>query len=164
MQVEGHIGKNQLPAYPKPAPESIGPVGTANKVGGDRFTGLRIASKGGEHFGIMHPLFEHLRGCFDEVTLEVAAEARPLLLPLKDPMHQVAEFVKEGGDVVVLQQAGIVRFPARKVADNRYLGQLFAALAIEYRVGTEPLIFARPGMHIEVDAAELTLPIKNVED
>src|SRR6266849_3113575 len=110
MQIERYIGINELPACPKPAPEGVGPVGSSNQVGGDWLTSLKVMGKGGENLGIVHPLLEHLRWSFDKIILEVAAESCPLLLPLKNPVHQVSEFVKERCDFVVLHQSRLTWF------------------------------------------------------
>ena len=79
--------------------------------------------------------FQHLRRHFDEVALDgEAAVAGPALLAAEDVVHQVAELVEEGDDVVVLHQAGIVRrFAAGEVTDQHALGELAAADAGDQR-------------------------------
>ena len=90
--------------------------------------------------------------------------ARPLRLAAEDGVHQVAELVKEGDHVGVLQQAGVAVVSAGEVADERGLGQSAAAHAGDDGRGGEPLVLALAGVHVEIEAADRLAAVEDIED
>ena len=124
VKIEGDAGVDQLGAGPQSPSKGVGPIHAMHHLRRDGRIGLVIERKRGQHFGIVHPLFQHLRRRLNKVALQIAAESGPGTLPLEDPVHQVTELVEEGSDFTVFHQSGIARLAAGKIADQRRFGQL----------------------------------------
>ena len=124
VQIEREGGVVELRAHPVGAAKGSGQLHFFDGFGGQHFAGLVVLGEGLQQLFVAEEFFEHLRGNFDEVAFGgKAGEARPLRLAAENGVHQVAEFVEEGDDVGVLQQARIVAVAIREVADERGLGQ-----------------------------------------
>ncbi len=127
---------------------------------GEGYTGFVIVGKPLEHTVRGEELFQHLRGCFDEVPFDSGGTGTHILLAAtQNHVHHVAEFVKEGDHVIVLHQAGITRGVAnREVTVEACFRQDKAPLAKYDRAGIEPLVLPGAGMHVEVEPAEFSAP------
>jgi hypothetical protein len=161
VQVERERGVVKLRTHPVGAAKGAGQLHLADGFGGEDFAGLVMLGEGLEQLFVAEKLFQHLRWDFDEVALRrKAGESGPLRLAAENGVHQVAEFVEEGDDVVVLQQARIVFVALREVADQRGLRQRAPANAGDDGRGGEPLVLAIARVHVEIETAHALPPSK----
>ncbi len=126
----------------------VGAAHGGDQLGRDRLA-VGVAGEGREHVGVPCPLLEHLARRLDEVPLgRDAGEPEPASLSAQDVVHQVAELVEEGDDLVVLHQA------AGEVAHQHALRQLALAQPGDHVELGGVLELALAGVQVEVDAPD----------
>jgi hypothetical protein len=81
-----------------------------------------------QHRDVPAPLFQHLRGRFDEVPFGAdARDARPARLACEEVMQEMAELVEKGDDLGVFEERRVLAIGLREIADQGAFGKLAAA-------------------------------------
>ena len=106
--IERYIGVGQLAQRAEAGAEITRGIHLVDQRTRDGFA-IRIHGEPGQRVIVPDPVFQHLRGGFDEVPFEVAhGQAGKVRLGGEHAVDEVAEFVEEGLDLLVFHQAGRV--------------------------------------------------------
>ena len=104
------------------------------------------------------PLLEHLRRCFDEVLAHVRAGQRRVVGARQGGVQQVAEFVEQRLQLVVVEALGVEIGDqhANRCSPNQ-------RRAVAYRPDGGVVVLARPRLEVEVGAGDtLALVVEHV--
>ena len=118
------------------------------------------------------PVLEHLRGGFDEVADDVCAVEAGVVRFGDEVVDAVAEFVEEGGDLFVLEEAGLLGCRLGEVAYESCDGVVARAVCVD-EAGLNVkvcrvAVFAFTGVEVQVEvadeAAALVFGVPDAED
>src|SRR2546425_9836104 len=110
-----------------------------------------MASERSQPLRTMHPFFQHLRRRFHKIAFHAdAADPRPLLLPAKNPVHQMPEFMEERDHIAIFHQSRIIGGWIWKIAEQDRLRQLFSANAVQHRGPLGMAVFSWTRIDVQI--------------